>query len=477
MLLPKTSMTEDSVEIARKSFTSSEIPRKRTLSKGFRNSLSSRRKRRKVSVIPSTDSNCSSPSSNSTLRPVTVKTWIQVASDVETYRKLVEAGAKTSTPVAKQFQSMFIEYFRRIQKYDESGTKLHREKSRIEKRNRRRSSKHKRKYERKIQKLRQQQSKSDPGSAQLKFWVMEVLSGDEIQRLAVTHSALRNNTESSFFNLKEIRRLEFVDASISEKEAADAILIKKKYRRLTSIEKKLIRKTMNHRGSRIVQSRFGIDMSVSLLKCLSPGVWLNDEVVNFWLGMVQERSNKRASSSQYPKEHQAKVFIMNTFFWTKLYNNGVYTYRNVRRWTKKSRLKKLGLETIFDLDKFLIPVHIGNTHWCAGVINFKKKRFEYYDSLGGRNEKFFKFSRRYLFDESRDKKGVDFCLDEFEDFCPEDAPQQGNGSDCGVFMLKFLEWACECRDPRGPGGFSQEHMRYFRRRTLLEIIQSKLLEE
>merc|ERR1719357_2410266 len=124
MLLPKTSMTEDSVEIARKSFTSSERPRKRTLSKGFRNSLSSRRKRRKVRVISSTDSNCSSPSSHSTLRPVTVKTWIQVASDVETYRKLVEAGAK-----------------------------LHREKSRIEKRNRRRSSKHKRKYERKIQKL------------------------------------------------------------------------------------------------------------------------------------------------------------------------------------------------------------------------------------------------------------------------------------------------------------------------------------
>jgi len=473
----KTSMTEDSVEIARKSFRSSENPRKLSLSKGFRNPLCSSRKRRKVSVISSSDSNCSSPSIHSTLRPVTVKTWIQVASNVEIYRKLVEAGAKTSTSLANRFQRMFMEYFRSMQKYEESGTTPHREKSRIEKRNRLRSSKHKRKYQRKVRKLRQKQSKSDPGSAQLKFWVMEVLPGDEWQKLTVTHSALRKNTESNLFSPQERRRLEFVDAQISEKEAADAILIKQKFRPLTSIEKKVIRATMRLPGSRIVQSRFGIEMSVRLLKCLSPGVWLNDEVVNFWLGMIQERSNNRASSRQYPKEHQAKVFIMNTFFWTKLYNNGVYRYKNVRRWTKKSRLKKLGLETIFDLDKFLIPVHIGNTHWCAGVINFKKKRFEYYDSLGGRNEMFFKFSKRYLFDESRDKKGVDFCLDEFEDFCPEDTPQQGNGSDCGVFMLKFLEWACECRDPRGECGFSQKHMRYFRRRTLLEIIQSSLLEE
>jgi sentrin-specific protease 1 len=39
---------------------------------------------------------------------------------------------------------------------------------------------------------------------------------------------------------------------------------------------------------------------------------------------------------------------------------------------------------IFALDKIIVPVHLG-THWCLAVINMRKKRVEYYDSLGGTN--------------------------------------------------------------------------------------------
>ena len=37
---------------------------------------------------------------------------------------------------------------------------------------------------------------------------------------------------------------------------------------------------------------------------------------------------------------------------------------------------------LFEKDKVIIPVHLGN-HWCMAIINFKDKRLEYYDSLGG----------------------------------------------------------------------------------------------
>jgi len=39
---------------------------------------------------------------------------------------------------------------------------------------------------------------------------------------------------------------------------------------------------------------------------------------------------------------------------------------------------------IFSLDKLFVPIHLGN-HWTLGVVNFKKRRLEYYDSMGGRN--------------------------------------------------------------------------------------------
>ena len=44
---------------------------------------------------------------------------------------------------------------------------------------------------------------------------------------------------------------------------------------------------------------------------------------------------------------------------------------------------------IFSYDKVIIPVHLGN-HWCLAVINFRKKRFEYYDSLGGSGDRVLK---------------------------------------------------------------------------------------
>ena len=33
-----------------------------------------------------------------------------------------------------------------------------------------------------------------------------------------------------------------------------------------------------------------------------------------------------------------------------------------------------------ELDVLLIPVNLGNRHWTLGVVNFERRRFEYYDS-------------------------------------------------------------------------------------------------
>jgi len=394
------------------------------------------------------------------LRPVTVKTYMQVAVDVETYRRLVNAGPETSSKVANGFQRIFRDYAARVNEC-EWGSKISRERRKGEKRIRLRINQSKLRHRQRMRELR------------LREAVMMIGTVDECGNSDVrwTRSVNQKYMGTMNFNEKESERLESVDAHIRCMDH----LLELKYRPLTSSENKIIATTMNLPGPKIIQTRFGINMKISLLQCLTPGVWLNDEVINFWLGMTQERSNTRVGSPEYPLKHQAKVFIMNTFFWTKLYNKGVYTYKNVRRWTKKSKLRKIGVNSIFELDKFLFPIHVNKTHWCAGVINFKEKRFEYYDSLGGCHEKFFKFCRRFVFDE-REKFGVDYSLKGFVDHCPQDAPHQNNGSDCGVFTLKFLEWACECRDPRAAGGFSQENMYYFRRRTLLEIIQGKLLD-
>lgn len=74
------------------------------------------------------------------------------------------------------------------------------------------------------------------------------------------------------------------------------------------------------------------------------------------------------------KEQGEKVLAMNTFFYQKLSEQG-YAKANLKRWTKRMKVD------IFSLDKFLVPINIGNMHWTCAVVDFQKKRIEYFDSL------------------------------------------------------------------------------------------------
>lgn len=104
---------------------------------------------------------------------------------------------------------------------------------------------------------------------------------------------------------------------------------------------------------------------------MRPDTWLNDEVINFYLSMIVDRSLKA-----HPNEPQ-KILAHSTFFFPKLEGGG---HKAVSRWAK--RLGVAG-ENLMKLDYMFVPVHVARAHWCLAVANFKLKRFEYYDSLGG----------------------------------------------------------------------------------------------
>ena len=49
-------------------------------------------------------------------------------------------------------------------------------------------------------------------------------------------------------------------------------------------------------------------------------------------------------------EGVGKNWFANTYFYSKLTEDGLYTYRNVQRWTKEIN--------IFDCDKMIIPINV-----------------------------------------------------------------------------------------------------------------------
>lgn len=186
----------------------------------------------------------------------------------------------------------------------------------------------------------------------------------------------------------------------------------------------------------ILIEKFSIEIKRSDLETLKKLNWLNDEVMNFYFNMIQERSSL---IDNYPK-----VYVYNTFFSSRMCKEGVAkAFTMIKRWTRKV--------DIFSYDVLLIPNHI-QVHWTLTAVYVKKQKMSYYDSManGRINSKGaaqMKTILEYLKMEHQDKKksplpdGWDIGVEGIDEDGNDNVsiPQQENGSDCGVFTCRFAE--------------------------------------
>ncbi|CAI9776228.1 unnamed protein product [Fraxinus pennsylvanica] len=214
----------------------------------------------------------------------------------------------------------------------------------------------------------------------------------------------------------------------------------------------------NRRKVLVSHKNSNIDITGEILQCLKPGAWLNDEVINLYLDLLKEREKRE------PQKF-LKCHFFSTFFYKKLIGGrDGYNFQSVRRWTTQ---KKLGY-SLLECDKIFVPIH-KEVHWCLAVINTKDEKFQYLDSLRGVDAKEMKVLAKYFLDEVKDKSGNDIDVNSWEQEYVDDLPEQENGFDCGMFMIKYADFYS-----RDIGlCFNQDHMPYFRRRTVKEILRMK----
>lgn len=148
---------------------------------------------------------------------------------------------------------------------------------------------------------------------------------------------------------------------------------------------------------------------------MGPGQWLNDEIINYWGALLQDRADRAKAEASNPATTGGKgkgkaaavedpedpgrfghppplhdIHFFNTFFYAKVQQG--YDKSRLKTWTKRVRLRcadrsvdyaeaDLLQVDLFSKDVILIPINQGNSHWTSAAINFKKKRFECYDSL------------------------------------------------------------------------------------------------
>jgi len=199
--------------------------------------------------------------------------------------------------------------------------------------------------------------------------------------------------------------------------------------------------------------KFSIPMTREKILCLRPESWLNDEVINFCMSMLQERDDKlRELSPNRKKSH-----FFNSFFMDKLLGNGHvgYHYKDVARWTKKF--------DVFQLDKVFIPVNIANTHWTMAVVLVSRKEIHYYNSMKDEGRKYKNGLLRWLGDETQSKKQTNFDQSGWTLHSPP-CPKQENGFDCGMFTMTD-------DIPVSDAAYSQQHMPFFRRKVASAILR------
>eukprot|EP00928_Gymnodinium_smaydae_P056477 TRINITY_DN39853_c0_g1_i1.p1 TRINITY_DN39853_c0_g1~~TRINITY_DN39853_c0_g1_i1.p1 ORF type:complete len:381 (-),score=26.67 TRINITY_DN39853_c0_g1_i1:30-1172(-) len=165
------------------------------------------------------------------------------------------------------------------------------------------------------------------------------------------------------------------------------------------------------RPDEVLCTRFNAELTRRHFCCLVPEGWLNDEMVNCYFRLLQERGGGR-------------YWCPNSFFWSRLEADG---HASVRRWAQRAGVK------VSELDAILLPLHLNGDHWALGVIDVQAGCLRYLDSLGLMPPgKLADRLREYAAAECGPASGWPLHVD-------KDVPRQQNCSDCGVFMCSFAE--------------------------------------
>ncbi|KAJ6144711.1 hypothetical protein N7470_008606 [Penicillium chermesinum] len=156
-----------------------------------------------------------------------------------------------------------------------------------------------------------------------------------------------------------------------------------------------------HTNRAVAKSLAGDDlMATDIATCVKPLAWLNDEIINSYLGIIIQYLSQSAGNAEPAEAPRFHAF--NTFFYTTLRQKG---YDGVRRWAKRA---KINGESLLGADRTI----------------------EYFDSLGSRGKRQVGIIKEWL----RGELGASYVDDEWS-VLPSVSSQQDNGSDCGVFLL------------------------------------------
>jgi len=249
-----------------------------------------------------------------------------------------------------------------------------------------------------------------------------------------------------------------------------------------SKEKKLLvaSLTAEQGGDEVVRprNRANIDLSVADFSLLRGDNWLNDQIMNSFLKLINYRDDQMRATiggaSGAPVAAAStwrRTRCLNTYFFNRMYSPRMgRDFRSVRSWVRTVGLDLAAVDTI------VIPLNLGRVHWVLVVIDVANRDFKYCDSfLDGDKTGAVPHLRAWLKDEVRHQLGQEAAdamqIDDWPLVENEDVPEQFYGSSCGVFALA----AAECFAAGVPLIYTQDDMDTLRERVAIDLFIDDLV--
>jgi sentrin-specific protease 1 len=212
----------------------------------------------------------------------------------------------------------------------------------------------------------------------------------------------------------------------------------------------------------VIQNKFKVNVTKKILCCLKDGEDLNDEVINFYMAMLNDYDRWKSKENPGCK----KSHFFSSFFIAKLLTNNKYEYRNVSRWTKDI--------DIFEFDNICFPINFDDKHWMLAVVYPKKKEIHFCDSIGSNGRLYLQRILEWVIDEASTKKGVTLQPSDWKLISHRNGiPQQQNKFDCGTFVIACAD-ALSDDLPLNETTYNQERMPIWRQKIAVDILRGKL---
>jgi hypothetical protein len=220
-------------------------------------------------------------------------------------------------------------------------------------------------------------------------------------------------------------------------------------------------------SKKIVLDNIKPNLKLESLQCLRPGIMLNDEVMNYFFLMLNDREKLLLCNKASADRKVTHCF--NTHFIGKLCGiDDIYSYEMVKKWNKNVPGK-----SIKSLGKLIVPVHVKPEHWTCMEVSMKEGTIHYHDSLGSKSDgttgrKYTDAMVKYLNDEERKEGGEEGKWKVISN----SKRIQPRGVDCGVFTCMRADYISLGKDFNY---ITLGHMKECRKRMIISILNDTIL--